>query len=82
MRQSPTSKSTVDAIEASAKHVCALLDSFGLVTLKLHERSAISSVKTRDRKGIKMPRTTPQQNKALVMEGFYALFRRDYAATE
>jgi len=34
----------------SAKHVCALLGSFGLVTLKPHERSAMSSVKTRDRK--------------------------------
>jgi predicted SnoaL-like aldol condensation-catalyzing enzyme len=34
-------------------------------------------------KGIKMPRTTPEQNKALVMEAFDTLFhKRDYAAAE
>jgi len=34
-------------------------------------------------KGIKMPKTTPEQNKALVMEAFDTLFnKRDYATAE
>jgi predicted SnoaL-like aldol condensation-catalyzing enzyme len=34
-------------------------------------------------KGIKMPKTTPEQNKALVLEAFDRLFnKRDYAAAE
>src|ERR1700688_726033 len=34
-------------------------------------------------KGIEMPKTTPEQNKALVLEAFDALFnKRDYAAAE
>src|SRR5216683_3506724 len=34
-------------------------------------------------KGIKMPKTTPEQNKALVLEAFDTLFnKRDYAAAE
>jgi len=34
-------------------------------------------------KGIKMPKTTPEQNEALVLEAFDTLFnKRDYAAAE
>jgi predicted SnoaL-like aldol condensation-catalyzing enzyme len=34
-------------------------------------------------KGIKMPKTTPEPNKALVLEAFDTLFnKRDYAAAE
>jgi len=34
-------------------------------------------------KGIKMPKTTPEQNKSLLMEAFETLFnKRDYAAAE
>jgi len=34
-------------------------------------------------KGIKMPKTTPEQNKTLVLEAFDTLFnKRDYAAAE
>src|SRR5271165_529085 len=34
-------------------------------------------------KGIEMPKTTPEQNKALVLEAFDTLFnKRDYAAAE
>ena len=34
-------------------------------------------------KGINMPKTTPEQNKALVLEAFDKLFnKRDYAAAE
>jgi predicted SnoaL-like aldol condensation-catalyzing enzyme len=37
----------------------------------------------RDRKEIKMPKTTPEQNKALILEAFDTLFnKRDYAAAE
>ena len=56
----------------------------GLVTLKPHECSVMSSVKNSEgQKGINVPKTTPEQNKALVLEAFDALFnKRDYAAAE
>jgi predicted SnoaL-like aldol condensation-catalyzing enzyme len=49
-----------------------------------HDRFVLSSLKTQsERKGIKMPKTSPEQNKALVLEGFDTLFnKRDYAAAE
>jgi hypothetical protein len=42
----------------------------------------MSSVnKSEGQKGINMPKTTPEQNKALVLEAFDTLFnKRDYAA--
>jgi predicted SnoaL-like aldol condensation-catalyzing enzyme len=44
----------------------------------------MSSVKTpRGQKGINMPKTTPEQNKVLVLKAFDTLFnKRDYAAAE
>jgi predicted SnoaL-like aldol condensation-catalyzing enzyme len=44
----------------------------------------MSSVKNSEgQKGINMPKTTPEQNKALVLEAFDTLFnKRDYAAAE
>jgi predicted SnoaL-like aldol condensation-catalyzing enzyme len=39
--------------------------------------------KARIEKGIRMPKTTPEQNKALVLKAFDTLFnKRDYAAAE
>jgi predicted SnoaL-like aldol condensation-catalyzing enzyme len=63
---------------------CRVARQVGLVTLKQHKCSVMSWVKTMsDRKGIKMPKTTPEQNKALVLEAFDTLFnKRDYAAAE
>jgi len=54
-----------------------LLGRFVLVALKQHECAVVSSVKNSEgQKGIKVPNTTPEQNKAMVLEAFDTLFNK------
>jgi hypothetical protein len=54
-----------------------LLGRFVLVALKQHECAVVSSVKNSEGQiGINVPKTTPEQDKALVLEAFDTLFNK------
>ena len=54
------------------------------MALRQHECTVVSSVENSEgQKGVNMPKTTPEQNKTLVLKAFDVLFnKRDYAAAE